>query len=340
MNGGDRTARIHRPACPVCGATGQVLYSGLADRLFGAPGEWTMKQCPTSGCGLLWLDPAPSADDLEAAYRTYYTHRPARDVSREPLHRVYAWFKEGYFANRFGYPVSGAAAVKRAVLGPALHLLPIAADNLDMRILFLRARPGGRLLDVGCGNGSTLVTMRQMGWQGEGVDADPAAVEATRSHGIEARVGTLESQHYADDSFDAVTMSHLIEHVADPVALVRECRRILRPGGHLAIATPNAGSIGHARFRERWRGLEPPRHLVVFTAGALRRVVESAGLRVERFHTSPRLAALIHRESMAPTRNGATGGPGFADHLWMSLAYARRMLDPWSGEELALVASR
>src|SRR6266487_3057955 len=161
--------RMDRPTCPLCGALGQVLYEGLRDRMFGAPGEWTMKQCPAPGCGLLWLDPMPSANDLEAAYTTYYTHRPPRDVSNERLHRAYAWFKEGYLASRFGYPIAASATVK-AMLGPLLYLMPIARDNLDMRIMFLHARPRGRLLDVGCGSGSTLVTLQQMGWQVEGVD--------------------------------------------------------------------------------------------------------------------------------------------------------------------------
>ncbi|MDX1383494.1 MAG: class I SAM-dependent methyltransferase, partial [Thermoanaerobaculia bacterium] len=67
-----------KPSCILCGAEGRTLYHGLRDELAGTPGQWSLKRCSQVACGLVWLDPAPVAEDLASAYREYYTHdRPS-----------------------------------------------------------------------------------------------------------------------------------------------------------------------------------------------------------------------------------------------------------------------
>lgn len=330
---------LARPDCPLCRAAGTIIYEGLADRIFGAPGLWTMRRCPAATCGTLWLDPRPSEDDLAAAYAQYYTHRAPPEPPDHFLRRVIAWVREGYYGVRFGYPVAGPASLKK-VLGLLAYVLPAHRDRLDMRIMFLPAIRGGRLLDVGCGSGAALAIMRSMGWQVEGVDLDPRAVEVAHRLGIDARVGTVESQRYPDASFDAIMMSHLIEHVLDPASVIAECHRILRPGGRLGITTPNAESRGHGQFRERWRGLEPPRHVQIFTARSLTCLAKQAGFQAERLATSPRLAAMIHRESLDPHSGSVPRAPSSAERWFSFMSYVGWFADPASGEELALVAVR
>jgi 2-polyprenyl-3-methyl-5-hydroxy-6-metoxy-1,4-benzoquinol methylase len=314
-----------------------VLYDGLEDRLFSAPGRWRMVRCSGSACGLLWLDPAPLPEDLALAYESYYTHAlpAARPLVVRTLLR---WVKEGHYATRFGYVVRGVT-MKR-ILALALRARPQLTEGLDNLILRLPPCPGGRVLDIGCGEGRTLEQLRDLGWQVEGVDFDPRAVRSAEMRGIRARLGTLADQHYPDTSFDAVVHSHVIEHVPDPVAFLAECRRVLRPGGRLMLLTPNAKGLGHARFGADWRGLEPPRHLQVFTPDSLRRAAETAGLRVGTLDTTAAGAAFIHAQSrLVGGDEGASPGDGAArrfDHE------ERQHLarDPWAGEELWLTATR
>jgi SAM-dependent methyltransferase len=146
-------------------------------------------------------------------------------------------------------------------------------------VRFLPALVKGRLLDVGCGSGEWLASMRERGWNVAGLDFDQDAVRIAKQSGLEVRSGTLKEQNYASKSFDAVTLHHVIEHVPDPVETLTECARILVNGGQLVLSTPNSASLGHRIFKEYWRGLEPPRHLHIFSGRSLRRVLEQAGFR-------------------------------------------------------------
>jgi SAM-dependent methyltransferase len=119
--------------------------------------------------------------------------------------------------------------------------------------------------------------MREMGWHVTGVEPDDTAVLVAQRRGLDIRRGSIERQGFPDSCFDAVTMNHVIEHLPDPIGTLRECRRVLKPGGKLVLFTPNGASLGHRIFRESWRGLEPPRHLHIFSAGSLREAARAAG---------------------------------------------------------------
>jgi SAM-dependent methyltransferase len=161
----------------------------------------------------------------------------------------------------------------------------------------------GALLDVGCGNGRFLSLMREAGWEVRGVEPDPVAAKiAQEENGIPVTVGALDHAELADESFDAITLNHVIEHVHDPVALLSQCRRVLKPHGTAVIVTPNIESFGHETFGPCWRGLEPPRHLHLFSLRALRNCCERAGLRIQVLRTSARSARGIRRGSEAIKR--------------------------------------
>ena len=322
------------PACRLCGGPGLELYDGLVDRLFEAPGRWRTVRCGTPDCGLLWLDPAPLEADIGVAYQHYYTH--GERARRPGWRRVIArWIKQGRYASRFGYSVPGAMP-KRWLAAP-LRWNANLGDALDRLIFFLEPRPGGRVLDVGCGDGASLVELRELGWDVEGVDFDPLAAKAAASRGVTVRVGSLDEQRYPGESFDAVTLSHVIEHVPDPVRLLAECGRVLARTGQVVVLTPNSGSLGHARFGRNWRGLEPPRHLQVFNASSLERAATSAGLRVRTLRSLAAGAHFIHEQSRRIAGEPASGTDARQFEREERAAVRAR---PWVGEELLLVAER
>jgi 2-polyprenyl-3-methyl-5-hydroxy-6-metoxy-1,4-benzoquinol methylase len=331
--------------CDVCGSLGRVLYSGMHDMLFAAPGSWRVMVCSDPNCGLMWLSPRPLEQDIGKLYLSYYTHRDT------PLHsslrrRLFALLGNAYLAQKYGYRGDHRRAWQR-VLGLALYLHPGGRANADFSVMHLPAALRGRLLDVGCGSGMLLERMRALGWEVEGADVDASAVENARRKGLNVHLGDLEGCRFPDASFQVVTMSHVIEHVKDPQRLLRECHRVLKPSGRLVLITPNAQSWGHRIFRDRWRGLEVPRHLFVFTVSALRYFAESANFRTVDVSTTIRAAAWIFFASKCLRRNGRFESgeqPSVSMALW---AEAMRLVE-WAmlkarsnvGEEILLIAQK
>jgi len=330
-----------RPDCMMCDRSGGVLYTGLRDRLYGTPGDWTLKQCPV--CGLVWLDPMPRIEDIAKAYGSYYTHRGAEAPFAPPsfFRRVWRYAKDGYLSLKYGYERS----ILQRAIGLLVYLDMDRRAGIDYQVMYLQAICGGRLLEVGFGGGETLMEMSRLGWEVQGVDPDPVAVEAARARSLNVRCGSLEEQKYPDASFDAIVMGHVIEHVHDPERLLRECRRILRPGGQLSIVTPNAASWGHQRHHSDWLHLDPPRHLHVFSVWTLRKLVEEAGFLGVRARTTlrdaPRLFTACRSLRMwgqfSMTRP-LTPAEKLRGRCLQLIEWTMLKFQPSSGEEVALIA--
>ena len=264
-------------ACPVCGSQQRrVLYTGLRDRVFFcAPGEWSLHEC--LGCGTAYLDPCPTPETIHLAYQTYFTHQTSTPPpSWSPLSELLGRVRAAYLHARYEYkPLSSSWADR--ILRFAAYLHPAWKDGLDASVFHLNAIPGGHLLEVGCGSGAALQSMQQKGWCVTGLDFDAGAVDNARSKGLDVRHGQLSAQAFADQTFDAVVMGHVIEHVHSPIELLAECRRILKKGGILVVLTPNVNSRGHRHYGRNWRGLEPPRHLQIFSPESLASIAVNAG---------------------------------------------------------------
>lgn len=332
--------------CRICGGTGEALYSGLRDRLFSAAGVWACRRCVDPACALIWLDPMPIAADIHKAYASYYTHagdNPGAGSADSFSRRLLAAAKRGYLANRYGY----AAGMAERVLGLLPWIYPGRAAELDFSVMWLSPRAGGRLLDVGAGSGWLVEHMCAQGWRAEGLDFDAHSVAAARARGLVMHAGGLPEQAFPDASFDAVTMSHSIEHVHDPVGWLAEARRILRPGGRLALATPNAHSFGHRVFGAHWFALDPPRHLHLFNAGAMSRALQAAGFSRFRIFTSIRDANGRFIAGRAIRRSGRfdmTAPQSAAEKLRgraMQMVEAGvKLVQPDAGEDLVVLADR
>jgi len=319
------------PTCRICGSPGRLLYAGLKDRLFSTPGLWQLKQCPKVECGLVWPDPVALEEDLGLAYQTYYTHV-------EPTGAV-AKLKQAVLSRGYRFAISIPAV-----------LTGLQKQRREFLRMFLGDLKPGRLFDAGCGDGQFLHLMAQEGWQGTGIDFDAAAIEAGRKKfGLDLAVGDLQTAEIKEGEYDAVTMSHVIEHVPEPVACLDKCRRLLRPGGRLVVSTPNIRSLGHQRFKECWRGLEPPRHLQIFAPNLLGECARRAGLEVVRTGSTAVNADYISNASLAlesaPLDGARIGGGWDVRFALQSILFQYRehfamRRNPDLGEEAFLIAER
>ena len=279
---------IPRPLCLLCGTEGGRLYKGLVDWLFGVRGTWELRHCRV--CEISWLDPQPYRDDIAKLYSQYYTHRGIPTTKSQRVQQAIT----NEVVARMGYEVKSRARLLPWLLS---QVRPIArAAALD--VLDLPASTRGALLDVGCGNGELLERMKSLGWRVSGVEPDPAAVAYGRSRGLQVLHGMI-SDVPADASYDVIAVNHVIEHVSDPIDLLRQCAKRLRPvSGRLIITTPNMKSLGHQLFKSYWRGLEVPRHLILFSPRGISECIRRAGLLVNSIQTETRMARMIYVPSV------------------------------------------
>lgn len=165
--------------------------------------------------------------------------------------------------------------------GPELLYTSPRSLNWDQR-WFLRDRPraGGKLLDVGCGTGYFAAAARLAGYRVSGLDFSRPQLElARRLFGLTDLYPTT-LRDYARSappaSLDVVTAFQVLEHVADPVAFIRDARTLLAPGGYLAVGVPNWRVWGI--FRE-WLD-QPPHHLTRWSRTSLAKALERGGFEV------------------------------------------------------------
>jgi len=375
-------AAVANRACALCGQTGAPRYQGLADRLLDAGprsgpvvGGWSLIGCP--GCRLVWLDPMPDRQgngkgnreghgeregegegDITSAHDPSHDAREADPVEESPLHRAVT---RGIPAARMGYPEAPATDASERLLAGALSWIGPLREIAEQAVMWLPVSRCGRLLDVGCGSGVFLERMRDFGWQVSGVERDARrrAVATSRlgwdvlesevaaSKGVV--VAGLEDERLAPESFDAITLGAVLEHVPDPVETLRQCEGLLAPGGLLVCITPNGESLGARSFGSSWLHWDPPRHRQLFGPTSLERAARKAGLEVQRVATLGRSAhrvwqasTLLEREGRLPDGSGGDLSPA----LWLeSLAFwafeyvLTRMGKP-VGEELLLVAEK
>lgn len=167
------------------------------------------------------------------------------------------------------------------------------------RQIELHKKPG-RLLDVGCGSGRFVCYMAKHGWDTIGYDFSPKAYElADQQRNGRVRIidGKLSDHELPEHSFDVITLWQVFEHIAEPLLLLVELRRLLRPDGLLVIAVPNIESFQATLTGKRWWGLDIPRHLSHYSPQSLHQALKSGGFDILRInHFSYRYApyALFH----------------------------------------------
>ncbi|MFQ5695849.1 MAG: class I SAM-dependent methyltransferase [Terriglobia bacterium] len=188
----------------------------------------------------------------------------------------------------------------------------------------------GRFLEVGFGHGGYLAAARELGFDVLGLDTSPRNVEEVAGRfALPVRQATLEQAALPETSFDTAMMSHVIEHLPDPVGTLVELARVLTKEGTLLLVTPNAGCYLERLLGHRWPMYRPPDHIRLFTPDSLRLAVKRAGFRVTRLWTTDSPADFPL--GLASALRGATGIPGTTELLaqasptavpaWRRLAY-------------------
>jgi 2-polyprenyl-3-methyl-5-hydroxy-6-metoxy-1,4-benzoquinol methylase len=142
---------------------------------------------------------------------------------------------------------------------------------------FSNYRDNNRLLDFGAGAGTILKVAREKNWQAFGVEVSEPAVEYARKLGFDVFHGEINEANYPDNYFDVVTASEVLEHLENPLEVLKEIARILRPGGLLWATTPHASGLSYRLIGLKWSVIAPPEHLQLYSRKAAFKMLRDAG---------------------------------------------------------------
>lgn len=228
--------------CRICGSDSWRLeVSGIRDWEYGVEGSYSYRRCTV--CGIVQIAPFPGLEELVKAYEIDY---------------------HGY-----------AEATDKGLLYKALYALNDRLFSARLRRIIPR---GAAVLDLGCGNGAFLERIKALGAASvEGIDFSERAVAAAAKRGIKVFQGVLQDFERPPGTYDVIFMNNYLEHTSDPLAELRKCRMLLKPGGRLLGEVPNFDSVDQRLFGRFWGGNHVPRHTFQFDPPALRGALARAG---------------------------------------------------------------
>jgi 2-polyprenyl-3-methyl-5-hydroxy-6-metoxy-1,4-benzoquinol methylase len=252
--------------CNSCGSTeSRFITHGVEHEYDNTTSDiFNVVQC--TNCDLIYLNPRPDVSELKTIYPDNYYAYGLQEQNVEAENKTSLLYR----ARKFVY----------------LNRLTKALDL---------CKPTGvlKVLDVGCADGRALnwyKNVEKYKVETYGVDFDRTAVEKARASGHTVYLGRFEDAEIANDTFDLVVATHVIEHVADPKGFARRAFEVLKPGGVFLCETPNAGSFDAKVFaNQHWGGYHFPRHWVFYNPKSITAMAESVGFKVEQiqYHPAP-----------------------------------------------------
>lgn len=242
-------SRIHYTYCPVCAST--ELRAVLQVKDYTVSGErFTVTEC--NSCTLRFTQDVPDAITIAPYYKSenYISHT---NTVKGLVNRLYHFVR------------------KRTLIGKRRLLTRVTGLSQ------------GNLLDMGSGTGAFLGEMKSNGWSTTGLEPDPDARKvAKETYGIELSKLELLSSLPAN-SFDAITLWHVLEHVHQLGDTLRQLKAVLKNTGKLIIAVPNYTAIDESIYKEHWAAYDVPRHLYHFSPQSIKELMEKNGLKVDAY---------------------------------------------------------
>ena len=271
--------------CPVCLTKMEPWQEGMFDDRFGMPGLYDLVLCST--CGLVRTWPSLNDRDLSRIYGAYYP-RANIDLSALPLQ-----------------------AHKPSTRIGRIRIWLCGVGNQG----HYATRPGMKVLDYGCGMGTSLFEVQALGADAYGVEADPTVKRVADYWGLKIHIGGLEENPFPNTKFDLISLNQVIEHIPEPRRLLQLLRVRLEDEGIVVLSFPNLDSIYRRLFGRRWINWHVPYHIFHFNLKAFGLLCEHNGWKIARWKTvTPNVWTMLQLKSLA-----ASSTMGVANPLWSSI---------------------
>lgn len=239
-------------SCNLCGSDNAVQVNQTFDLQLDRPDiTGTYVKCQV--CGLVYQNPRPTLAEMSAHYPDdYLSYQSVRNQESMSAITRYA-YRQGMEKRR-----------------------RLITDHIKK----------GTVLDIGSATGEFLAAMKELpGWEVVGIEPGRKVAEySQKEFGIRVFVGNLEDYQFAPDSFEAITLWDVLEHLHDPSASLQTIHTMIKSNGVLVIRLPNAGSLDAKIFDDTWIGYDAPRHTYLFSIATLTRMLEKNGFKVISAH--------------------------------------------------------
>jgi 2-polyprenyl-3-methyl-5-hydroxy-6-metoxy-1,4-benzoquinol methylase len=244
---------VHHKECPLC-SSGKIESLFRCFDFFLTKKEFPVFRC--TECGFTFTQDYPEENDMGQFYESvdYISHSDTSNGLSNKLYRI----------------------VRKRMLR--------RKKNIIWNATGLKT---GSILDIGSGTGYFAGTMKAAGWEVKGIEISEKARNFAISHfGVDIispdKISKIESE-----SFDCITLWHVLEHFHDPFRYVAEIIRLLKPGASCIIALPNCSSYDAEYYKSYWAAWDVPRHLWHFTPATFRLFCKKSGLNLENLKELP-----------------------------------------------------
>ncbi|TPG44742.1 class I SAM-dependent methyltransferase [Flavobacterium pectinovorum] len=168
---------------------------------------------------------------------------------------------------------------KRSLFEKAYHVVKNMALKNKLNLINGEQSQKGKILDIGAGTGDFLLTAKNDGWETVGVEPSERAKNIAIQKGISFvdEISDLEN-----NSFDVITMWHVLEHVPNLEFQIQELKRLLKPTGTLIVAVPNFKSYDAKYYNEFWAAYDVPIHFWHFSKKAIQSLFEKVDMKLEK----------------------------------------------------------
>jgi 2-polyprenyl-3-methyl-5-hydroxy-6-metoxy-1,4-benzoquinol methylase len=244
---------VHHDRCPLCSSELIADYFSCIDH-FISKETFAIVRC--NRCGFLFTQDYPDENEIHKYYESdkYISHS---DTSEGIINKIYH-------------------VIRRVML--------LRKRRIINQLTGLK---NGNLLDFGSGTGHFASEMKKSGWMVKGIEiSEKARNYSSSTFGLEIIAPDHISELEAD-SFDCVTMWHVLEHFHDPYKYIADIIKLLKPGGICLVALPNSGSRDAKYYRQEWAAFDVPRHLWHYDPVTFSQFSEKSGLKVERHLVLP-----------------------------------------------------
>ncbi len=235
--------------CIICNSNNDHIHLQSKDIRYNTTDTvFNLTKC--KNCGLIYLNPRPSKNEIIQFYPSDY--RPKTTLSSKDLIKRKKKYKTKFLYYIFKNP------------------------------WFIDKNNGNSILDLGCGSGELLIFFKEKGFNVTGIEIDPITSQFLKNtYNLNVFNQDMDSSFpFPDNSFDIVISRHSLEHTHNPLNVLLEIHRVLKPNGRLILGLPNIDSFIAKLTGENWNDLDLPRHLYHFSSETISRLLTQTGFKI------------------------------------------------------------